>query len=205
MRNPIAGVLALAEAVDSAPDPEAARKRSRDLLQAAQETADLGQKLLLLERAKAISPASAMEDIDLGPALASWTRPLQDALDPGITLDLSVEDQTGHIKGDPTMLREAIANLIDNALRHGGPELSRIEVHAARRVGDVVISVSDNGVGLSIDEAAAARERFRPVSATSGSGLGVSIVEAVLQGHGGTLEITPLNPGLRIEMTIPAG
>ena len=204
LRNPIAGVLALAEAVDSAPDPVAAKERSRDLLQAARETADLGQKLLLLERAKAISPASAMEDIDLAASLTAWTQSRKETLRPGVTLDVSVA-KTGHIKGDPTMLREALTNLIDNALRHGGPDLTRIEVSAARQNDKVVISVSDNGAGLSAADITAARERFRPVSATSGSGLGVSIVEAVLQGHGGRLDIKPGKSGLLVEMILPAG
>ncbi|MEM9763308.1 MAG: sensor histidine kinase N-terminal domain-containing protein, partial [Pseudomonadota bacterium] len=56
LRNPIAGVLSLAEAVHRAPDLAEARRRAEDLLGAARETADLTDKLLTLERAKAISP-----------------------------------------------------------------------------------------------------------------------------------------------------
>ena len=61
LRNPIAGVLALAESVRSAPNEAAMRERAGDLVDAAKETSHLAQKLLTYERTKSISPASARE------------------------------------------------------------------------------------------------------------------------------------------------
>ncbi len=204
LKNPIAGVLSLAEAVYKAPDGEAARKRSGDLLEAAQEAASLSEQLLLLERAKAISPISAMSDIALDDALVDWAAEARDVFPPGVTLELSTCGHLGTVRGDPTMLREALRNLLDNAVRHGGAGLTRVELDAARQADTIRFTVRDDGVGISNDRLPVARERFGSISATSGSGLGVSIVEAVAQGHGGGLRLLPLETGFAAEMEISA-
>ncbi len=205
LRNPIAGVLSLAEAVANAPSPEEARIRSKDLLCAARETAELSQKLLLLERAKSISPASAHETLRLDSALNSWIENYRETVPESVDLILDVADDLDPFTCDATMLREALRNLLDNAVRHGGPQLSRISVRCEQTGDSVLVSVSDDGTGIDADKLEAARQRFRQVTATSASGLGVSIVEAVVRGHLGTFEMTPMHPGLRAQMRFPTG
>ena len=202
LRNPIAGVLSLAEAVHAAPDSQSRTDRSKDLLDAARETADLSQKLLLLERAKSISPQSAMERIELDLALVDWVNTARDDLPEGVGLRVAVDDGLS-LTGDATMMREAVRNLIDNAIVHGGEEMSQIEVSAVQVGKNIVLSVEDNGIGLAEDAFEAAKERFRPVAETSKSGLGLSLVETVVRGHGGTLELVPSHGGLRVELHLP--
>ncbi len=203
LRNPIAGVLSLAEAVQSAPNPQEARSRSADLLDAARETADLGQKLLLLERAKAAGPVQARDTIDLASALEDWARADQRSNDTDIPIAVNVQQDLEPLECDPTMLREAVRNLLDNAIRHGGHGLTRIALDANADGDAIVISVSDDGAGLSQADVSAARERFRQLGPTSGSGLGVSIVDEIVRGHGGRLDLVPLTPGLRAQMRFP--
>jgi len=150
LRNPIAGVLSLAEAVHAAPDSQSRTDRSKDLLDAARETADLSQKLLLLERAKSISPQSAMERIELDLALVDWVNTARDDLPEGVGLRVAVDDGLS-LTGDATMMREAVRNLIDNAIVHGGEEMSQIEVSAVQVGKNIVLSVEDNGIGLAED------------------------------------------------------
>lgn len=202
LRNPIAGVLSLAEAVQKAPDMAASRERSGDLLKAAQETAELSQKLLLLERAKAISPAEAMQEFDLDAALEVWMADARAVLPASVTLTFDARAPLGRIKGDPTMLQEALRNLIDNALRHGGAGLSRIVVSASHKGPDLRLAVTDDGVGIGVDDMARARQRFGTGATSLGSGLGVSIVEAIAQAHGGTFELLPQDAGLRAELRL---
>ncbi|MBW4709722.1 sensor histidine kinase [Roseobacter sp. YSTF-M11] len=205
LRNPIAGVLSLAEAVDAAPTMEESRKRSRDLLDAARETANLSQQLLLLERAKSISPNSAKEAFDLDMAFQAWADEFTQTKTDHPVIRFVSDGHLGAMTGDETMIREALRNLVDNALRHGGPQTTYIDVEATQAGGDVLFAVTDDGRGLTSGEIAAARERFRTVSATSGSGLGVSIVEAVARGHDGALELVPRPRGLRVELRLPVG
>ncbi|MEL7344179.1 MAG: sensor histidine kinase, partial [Pseudomonadota bacterium] len=89
LRNPIAGVLSLAEAVHDAPSPEDAKKRSGDLLAAARETADLTQQLLTLERAKTISPEALKETVDVAGALDIWVDGLRGDLPDRVTVEVA--------------------------------------------------------------------------------------------------------------------
>lgn len=203
LKNPIAGVLALADAVHAAPDWNAAQKRSADLLDAARETSDLSQKLLFLERAKAISPASLMQGFDLDAAFQGWKAEMAQEAGPRVTFEAT--GTLGQMNGDATMIGEALRNLVENALRHGGPDLSLVEVCAARQDQHILLSVSDDGIGLTAQQMPAVRERFRTVSATSGSGLGVSIAETVAQAHNGTLVLQSRAKGLRVELRLAPG
>lgn len=203
LRNPIAGVLSLAEAVQSAPSEVEAKRRSSDLLEAARETADLSQKLLLLERAKSISPSAAREPVALDDALPRWIELFRSQAATEARIDLDIGTPLGTVNCDPTMLREALTNLLDNAVRHGGPDMTEVRVQANRAAGSFVLSVTDNGRGVAPEDMTAIKERFRTLSSTSGSGLGVSIVEAIAKGHGGQVVISDAAPGLRVEIRLP--
>jgi len=203
LRNPIAGVLALAEAVNNAPDGAAAKRRAKDLLDAARETADLSQKLLLFERAKAISPQSVHEVLSLSEALPEWVAAFRATASKAPTITLNIEDDLNPIQGDPTMLREAVLNLLDNACRHGGPGMTAIEIDVFQDKGMISISVRDNGRGIPHQDFERALERFSQVSDMSSSGLGLSIVQAIVEGHSGHFEMTPQDIGVHVTLRIP--
>lgn len=204
LRNPIAGVLSLAEAVKSAPSPEEAQSRASDLLVAAQETADLTNKLLAIERAKAISPSQFHEPVDLEAELRAWLPGFKTMVGQDVDLSLQIESLPAGMKCDPTMLREALANLIDNAAKHGGAHLRTVELRAKGHGTFVELTVADDGQGIPSDQIARASERFAQVSASSGSGLGLTIAEAVAAGHGGELEIVTLETGgLAVTLRMP--
>ena len=203
LRNPIAGVLSLAEALDASPDGPKARDRARDLLEAAQETADLSQKLLMLERADALTPQSAFARINLGRELAVWVEGYQKQLPPHVALHADIAAEPLWIEGDAVMLREAFSNLVDNAVRHGGSDVSRIDVAAARETGMVCLEVRDNGAGIPQDRLEDAAKRFVQLAEGRSGGLGLSIVEAIARGHGGTLELSSETRGLRARLLLP--
>jgi two-component system, OmpR family, sensor kinase len=106
-------------------------------------------------------------------------------------------DERLRITADPLRLRQALGNLVDNALRHG-----RGDVTIAAR--DTVIEVTDQGPGFPPDVADRAFERFVRGDAArtrSGTGLGLSIVRAIAEAHGGTAGIVPADhTTVRIEL-----
>lgn len=112
------------------------------------------------------------------------------------------------VSGDPTLLAQAVGNLIDNALKYAGEQGSvRVEVQHGSE-GSVEICVADDGPGIPDAEKPKVAQRFYrgdTSRGTPGVGLGLSLVQAVAKLHGGTLELTDNFPGLRARMIIEPG
>ena len=204
LRNPIAGVLAMAEAVRSAPTEAEARRRSGELLSAARHVKDLDNKLLTLERAGARQALA--QDIDLVPLLQSVAETHRDEAGArGVALSLALPAQAVTVRADPVMLEEALTNLLDNALRHGGQGLSRIELSLDASEEAVTVTVRDDGIGIAPDKVETALSRFGQANPGEGSGLGLSIAEAVATRGGGSLDLRPADPrGLQVVLRLPA-
>ncbi len=106
---------------------------------------------------------------------------------------------------DPLRARQALGNLVDNALRHGAGE---IQLSARRRNGALEIDVADQGQGFSSELAAHAFERFARRDAArsrGGTGLGLAIVSAIAEAHGGTATIAASGAGRTVvRLRLPA-
>ncbi|BBF93520.1 sensor histidine kinase [Blastochloris tepida] len=117
------------------------------------------------------------------------------------------------LSGNRELIGQALANLIDNALKYGLPEAGeggeREITIAVRNDGDIVeLTVSDRGRGIDADDRERAVERFvRLESSRSrpGSGLGLSLAAAVARLHGGILALADNSPGLRVVILLPRG
>ena len=108
--------------------------------------------------------------------------------------------------GDRELVQQAVANLLDNALKFSAPGMT-IDL-SARLEDDVVqIVVADRGPGIAPADRNRATERFFRAEAarnTAGSGLGLALVSAVAQLHNGTLQLFDNNPGLRAVICLPS-
>jgi signal transduction histidine kinase len=102
------------------------------------------------------------------------------------------------VRGDRAALERALGNLVENARVHGA---GRVTVETAAHDGVAALSVSDEGAGLSPDEAEHAFDRFwRGDSRPGGSGLGLAIVRATAERHGGAAFVE----GSRFTIELPA-
>ncbi|MEM4989738.1 HAMP domain-containing sensor histidine kinase [Collimonas sp. H4R21] len=103
------------------------------------------------------------------------------------------------LAGDPLLIAQAIANLVDNALKYAQRN-GKITVATGRAPdGGILIAVSDDGPGISDEEKPKVLERFYRSDAsrgTPGAGLGLSLVAAVAKLQGGTLTLSDNHPGL---------
>lgn len=114
-------------------------------------------------------------------------------------------DRSVAIRGDRDLLFDAIANLVDNAIKHGrrgGAVL--IEIAATRE--NATVTVSDDGPGIPAGEYGHVLRRFyRRESSrhTPGNGLGLSLVSAVARFHGGEFEMADNQPGLVARLRLP--
>ncbi|WP_421405118.1 sensor histidine kinase [Agrobacterium fabrum] len=104
------------------------------------------------------------------------------------------------INGDPDLIRQLLANLFSNAMRHT-PAGSSISLGVSREEGRVRLDVADNGPGISDEDRAQVFDRFYRVEksrTTAGSGLGLSLVKAIAELHGATVTLADNNPGLLV-------
>jgi two-component system sensor histidine kinase TctE len=189
LRTPLAGLQAHAELALAQPIPAEARAEVEQVHSATVRTARLANQLLALARAEPgghVEPHGLVELRSLVEGAADeWVHRALER-----DLDLGFELKPATVHGDAFLLREALGNLVHNALEyvpHGG----HITVRTGMREGSAFVEVEDDGPGIPSAERARVLERFYRVPGTpgTGSGLGLSIVREIAAAHGATMEI----------------
>jgi signal transduction histidine kinase len=159
--------------------------------------------LLRISQIEAQARRAGFRDIDL----ASLAREVAELFEPAgeeqqVRLDVCAPQPVG-VRGDRDLLFDALANLIDNAIKHGGPGTVTVIADA---VGCRRIAVADCGRGIPNHEHHNVLRRFYRLEHSRnspGSGLGLSLVAAVAHLHGAALEMADNRPGLRVELRFP--
>ena len=114
-------------------------------------------------------------------------------------------DQHAIITGDRDLLFDAVANLVDNALKHGR-EGGQVTVEVTQRDGAAAISVADDGPGIPSNEHRHVFKRFYRLErsrSTPGNGLGLSLVAAVARLHGAHIDMIDNAPGIKFRLSFP--
>jgi signal transduction histidine kinase len=121
----------------------------------------------------------------------------------GVQLIVSVAEAVPVMDVDPARLREVVANLLANALRHT-PSGGSVDL-AARVTGEVVeVTVRDTGSGMTPEELGQIFDRFYRSPDSPGSGLGLSIARDLVEAHGGTITATSAPAqGTTVRFTLP--
>jgi signal transduction histidine kinase len=116
------------------------------------------------------------------------------------------ESATGEVRGDRSLLVQAVLQLADNAAKHSG-DGTPIEVGSRRVDGAVELWVRDHGPGIPAGQESQIFERFARVPGTTrrGSGLGLAIVDGIARAHGGTARVESPGVGARFVLAIPEG
>ena len=188
LRTPLAGLQAHTELALAQQMPESCRAHLEQVHQATIRTARLANQLLALARAEPGGRGSTSEvnlkNVVEGEADA-W---VHQAL--ARDVDLGFELEAAPVQGDTLLLREALANLVHNAIEYshrGG----RVTVRTGQRDGKSFAEVEDDGPGIAPQERERVLERFYRVPGTpgTGSGLGLAIVREIAAGHGAHIEL----------------
>ncbi len=114
-------------------------------------------------------------------------------------------DPTAFVTGDRDLLFDAVANLVDNAIKHGR-EAGRVSVEVRRSDAGATIAVTDDGPGIPDHERQHVLKRFYRLERsrrTPGNGLGLSLVAAVAHLHGADIEMSDNAPGLSFRLKFP--
>ncbi|HZU90229.1 MAG TPA: HAMP domain-containing sensor histidine kinase, partial [Stellaceae bacterium] len=121
-----------------------------------------------------------------------------------IELRLKCPPDIGTIEADERRLKQALFNLVTNAIRFTPPGGS-VSIEAAREGGDLLLSVADTGIGIPPVDQARVFEKFERASRHSGAGLGLSLVKSLVELHGGTVDIeSEPDRGTKVTCRIPA-
>lgn len=123
--------------------------------------------------------------------------------------ELGAEIETDvRVLGDRDLLTQALANVVENSIRHTpAGTIIRVSVAAAQDAGGCRLEVADNGPGVPAGERESVLRRFYRLDAsrtTPGSGLGLSLVRAVADLHDARIQLLNNAPGLRVVLTFPA-
>lgn len=204
LRTPLARLRSRLDALRLATTPsadlEAAILEADELL----ATFNALLRIARIESAQARAGFVKLDLVPLAEDLVELYEPL--AAERGQILKLAAQGPAW-VHGDPDLLFQALANLVDNAVKYTPPG-GRIELRVAPAGGAVLVKVSDSGPGIPPDLQARVFERFFRADASRsapGSGLGLSLVQAVAQLHGATIRLANTGPGLRVTLSIPVG
>jgi hypothetical protein len=187
---------------ESAPELRAAIERA---------TADLDgivavfQALLRIAEIEAGSRRAAFARVDLAPLIDDVAE-LYGAVaeEKGITLSVAAPSSLPAY-GDRELIQQALANLVDNAVKFSPPG-GAVRISASATPSGVDIVVADHGPGIPAADRERATERFfrgEIARSSPGSGLGLALVQAVAQLHGGSLHLEDAQPGFVAILSLP--
>ena len=179
LRSPVAALEALAAAARTTYEPATLRRMVALGIAAARDVERIVADPELL--------SLRLDGVDVAALAAEFTAP---------SVEVEANGEAS-VRGDATRLRQAIANLVANALRHG----TRAVIEVGEEHGLVVVSVTDDGPGIEpgLDPFA------RGASGTGSTGYGLWLARAIAEAHGGTLELAdPPAQGARLRLSLPS-
>lgn len=194
------------EALRTAETPDALRGSIEAVIEESDGLIRVFNALLTIARLEDAATADGFSVFD-GSAVVHEVAELYEPLAAEQGLVLTVTAADGLIlRGNRELVGQALANLVDNAVKYGGPGG---EIHVAgERIGDSIrLSVADSGPGIPEEERGRVLDRFvrlEEARSRPGFGLGLSLVNAVVRLHQGSLTLEDRAPGLRAVITLPA-
>ncbi|HKZ54950.1 MAG TPA: ATP-binding protein [Anaerolineales bacterium] len=169
------------------------REFVRKILDSADQMARLVDNLLDLGRIEA-GVGLKLEMIQIEAVIRDLVKTFRpQAMNKQLTLEIEVGEGMEPIEVDPTLVRQAVANLIDNAIKYT-PSKGHVTVRASQAQGRQRISVEDTGVGIAPTDQARLFEKFyrargKETLRERGSGLGLAIVKSIIEQHGGRVTV----------------
>ena len=194
LRNPIAAIQSLAEVTQNASNLDIAKQRNNDVIDASRSLARLTEQLLSYERLRNSMLQKKSHDFDaLVAGILSTIAPK--VVDAEVKLSFSGQCQNIFVELDAFLFEQALINIIDNALVHGGNALNTISVSTHSTKEQVSLSICNDGQAIPKSSRKQLFDRFEQGQSTTGNskigtGLGLAIVKEVCTLHQADIDLT---------------
>ncbi|WP_151175378.1 sensor histidine kinase [Hypericibacter terrae] len=210
LRTPLNAIIGFAEILDQqyfGPLTERQAEYSHGIIDASQQLLLLINDILDIATIEAGYLQLELAPVDVAAMLKDLvTLSAERARSRGVALELDCPPDIGRVTGDERRLKQAIYNLISNAMKFT-PLGGAVRMAARRTEGQLEIEVVDNGVGIAEQDQGQAFQKFARVGGRrqSGSGLGLALVKSLIELHGGQVElVSKPGVGTRVACRLPA-
>jgi len=188
-------------------DPETLRNSLEVIEAESDRLSSIMNKLLLASRIAAGTPALTKEEVELLPLVEKVVRRLQ-AMTTVHSFQVEFEPDFPPVSADPALMEEVLTNLIDNAIKYS-PNGGKITISGRNAGKEVRVTVADEGIGIPKEDMEHIFERFQRtersvVKKVKGIGLGLYICKAIIEAHGGRIEVaSKVDRGSQFTFTLP--
>lgn len=206
LRTPLTAIKGWTETVTSMyEDKETFKKGMRVITSETERLSQMVEELLDFSRIQDNRLTLIMDTIDILAELGETVLIYQErARALGIKLDYYEPEMLSFVYGDKNRLRQVFINIVDNAIKYSDKG-DTVSVEAYEEHGEICISVSDTGMGISAEDLPKVKTKFFKANHTRrGSGIGLAVADEIIQRHGGTLTInSEQGVGTTVLITLP--
>ena len=205
LRTPLTAIKGWSETLMMGSDRETLEKGMRVISGETQRLSEMVEELLDFSRIQdgRFRLNKTKMDIlaELGDAVLIYT---ERAKELGIDIEYYEPEMLPFVYGDPARLRQVFINIIDNAVKYSNSG-DRVSIEAYSQGKNVVISVSDTGVGIPAEDLPKVKQKFYKANQTRrGSGIGLAVADEIIEMHGGSLLIeSEEHKGTTVLITLP--
>jgi hypothetical protein len=207
LRNPVHTVLGAAGVIEVIPLGEAHTRHMQMIQRAARRMERLISDLLDVASIESGTLSLRSAPIDLTAIVTEVLEPIaSQARERKLDVQREIDSGIPTVMGDHDRLVQVLSNLLGNAIKFT-PEGGRVRLRVARSGDEVLVSVADNGIGISSSDLPHVFERFwrSQDSKEKGAGLGLSIASGIIEAHGGRIWAeSELGVGTTMTFTLPA-
>jgi two-component system phosphate regulon sensor histidine kinase PhoR len=209
LRTPVSSIRLMIETIQlSGEDPEALRLFLPQVILELERMTRMIEDLLTLARSESGAVPLNRSSVDLSTVVSEAAAAFKHRADEqDVHLEIAPAPRID-AEVDAERIRQVVANLVDNALRHT-PAGGHVRVDLLARAGDAILRVRDDGVGIPFKDLPHVFERFYVVDRSrsrdsGGTGLGLAIVKQIVEGHGGSVHVdSELGSGAAFSCRIP--
>lgn len=201
LRNPVAAIHNMAQAIEASGTLADSQKRASELVKETRQTMRVTEQMLSFEKIR--GEETVKKDADLALFLQDFaTRVGPKILNANVAFEVDLPPEGTIATIDATLLGEAMTNLVENALTHAGDGLSSIRLGLQVDEGSATISVENDGAVIPSESGDRIFERFSQGNESQGAGLGLAIVQEIVALHSGTIRLNP-KPNTCFEIKLP--